>query len=300
MPRPLASLSLAVLLSASALAAVAAPASADIFADARRLIADSRLPEAREPLAALLEREPANLPARLLLAEVLGHIQRRDEAIELLKPALKTHPDNAALLGAYGGQCLLHASDLGGGFRALLLARRGREALERAVALSPADISIREGLIEFYRQAPALAGGDRAKARAHAAALARLDPVRGGVWSASLLVDEKRYHEALAACDAALAARPGDYVALYTLGRTVSECGLRLEDGEAALRRCLERKPGLSEPAHAEVWHRLGLIAEKRGDKAAARAAFERALAERPGFPAPAAALRRIHAAITP
>jgi predicted Zn-dependent protease len=274
--------------------ALAAPSATDTLAGARRLIADSRVPEARDPLAELLAREPDNLDARILLADVLGRIHRREEALELLKPALKAHPANGALLGAYGGQCLLRAGELGNGFRALLLARRGRDALERAVALAPKMISLREGLIEFYRQAPSIAGGDLAKARAHAAALTKLDPVRGAVWSASLLIEEERYAEALAVCDAALAARPDDYVALFTLGRTVSESGLRLDDGEAALRRCLERTPKTSEPDHAAVYYRLGMIAEKRGDRAAARAAYEQCIAEHPTFDGPAAALKRV------
>ncbi len=294
MPSPPAILRFAVLLFAFSGVALAVPTSADILSEARRLIADSRVPEARGPLTDLVAREPGNLDARILLADVLGRIHRREEAIELLKPALKDNAANAGLLGAYGGQCLLLAGELGGGFRALLLARRGRDAMEKAVALAPGMISLREGLIEFYRQAPSLAGGDLDKARSHAAALTKLDPVRGAVWSASILIDEKRYAEALAACDAALAARPDDYVALFILGRTVSESGLRLDDGEAALRRCLERTPKTSEPDHAGVYYRLGMIAEKRGDRAAARAAYERCIAERPTFDGPAEALKRV------
>jgi tetratricopeptide (TPR) repeat protein len=287
-------LCLAVSVLIFACTAFAIPPPADTLAEARRLIASSRVPEAREPLANLVAHEPGNLEARILLADVLGRIHRREEAIDLLKPALKDHSANAGLLGAYGGQCLLRAGELGGGFRALLLARRGRDAMERAVALAPGMISLREGLIEFYRQAPSLAGGDLEKARSHAAALAKLDPVRGAVWSASLLIEEKRYAEALAACDAALAVRPDDYMALFTLGRTVSESGLRLEDGEAALRRCLARTPKASEPGHAGVYYRLGMIAEKRGDRSAARAAYERCIAEGPTFNGPAEALKRV------
>jgi len=294
-PSPSAILRFALLLAACAGAALAAPSAADTLAEARRLIANSRLPEAREPLADLLTREPANLDARILLADVLGRLHRREEALELLKPALKEHPANADLLGAYAGQCLLRAGELGTGFRALLLARRGRETMERAVLLAPANLSLREGLIEFYRQAPSLAGGDLDKARGHAAALTKLDPVRGAVWSASLLIEEKRYAEALAACDAALAARPDDYLALFILGRTVSESGLRLDDGEAALRRCLEHAPKTIEPDQSAVYYRLGMIAEKRGNRAAARAAYERALAAHPTFSGPAEALKRVN-----
>jgi tetratricopeptide (TPR) repeat protein len=270
---------------------------ADELAEAQALIAADRLPEAREPLERLVASRPDDLDARLTLAGVYHGLGRREEGMRLLEPVLETHADDARVLGIYAGQCLLQAGELGMGFRALVLARRGREMMERAVALAPNEISYREALVDFYRQAPGFAGGSMAKARAHAEAITRIDPVRGGAWLAALLIDEGRHEEALAACDAALAARPDDYVALFTLGKTVSESGLRLADGEAALRRCLEMRPSASEPSHAGVWHRLGLIAELSGDLEAARAAQRRALELEPHFTRPAEALRRLERA---
>lgn len=272
------------------------PASAQIIAEARALVESRRLPEAREPLEKLLALEPANLEAALLLARVYDRVGRRDDAIALLEPFVEKHPRDAKLLGLYAGCCLLRAGELGTSFRAIGLARKGRDLLERAVALDPADIAYREGLVDFYRQAPALVGGSVAKARAHADAIARLDPVRGAAWQASILLQEGKHDEALAACDAALKARPDDYVALYTFGKTVSEAGRRLADGEAALRRCLEMTPRPAEPSHAGVWYRLGLIAEKRGDQSAARAAHRESLRLEPSFPRPAEALKRLGA----
>jgi tetratricopeptide (TPR) repeat protein len=270
------------------------PGRADVVVEARALIEGHRLPEAREPLEKLLAREPDNLEARLLLARVYNGVGRRDEGIELLEPAVAAHPADARVLGLYGGQCLLRAGELGLGLRALRLARRGRDLMERAVLLAPNDISYREGLVDFYRQAPMVAGGSLEKARGHAEAITRLDPVRGGAWEAAILVQEKRFSEAMAACDQALAARPDDYAALFSLGRTVSESGLRLDDGERSLRRCLEMVPAPSEPSHAGVYYRLGLIAELRGDKIAARELYRASLKLEPTFNRPAEALKRM------
>ena len=288
------SLVLLFLLGGAALSAAEEPRAEDTLAAARELIAASRLPEAREPLEALLKRAPANVEAALILADVYNGLGRRDQAIELLGPFVEKHPDDPRVLGACAGQYLLRSGELGLGFRALRLARRGSELMERAVALAPANIAYREGLVDFYRQAPGIAGGSLEKARGHADAIAKIDPVRGAAWQASILVQEKKFPEALAACDAALAKRPDDYVALFTLGRTVAESGLRLDDGEAALRRCLARAPAPSEPGHAAVWLRLGLIAEHRGDRAAARAAYEKSLELEPGSRQPAEALKRL------
>ncbi len=276
---------------------VGQPARAGAVDDARALIEGHRLPEAREPLEQLLAREPQNLEARLLLARVYHGVGRRDEGIELLEPAVAAHPDDARVLGLCGGQCLLRAGELGLGLRALRLARRGRDLMERAVRLAPDDISYREGLVEFYRQAPMVAGGSLEKARGHAEAISRIDPVRGGAWEAAVLMQEKRYPEAMAACDRALSARPDDYAALFALGRTVSESGLRLDDGERSLRRCLEKVPTPSEPSHAGVYYRLGLIAERRGDKIAARRLYRSALDLEPTFNRPVEALKRLDGA---
>ncbi len=269
-----------------------------MVAEARALFDASRLPEAREPLEALLAREPRHLEASLLLAGVYDGLQRREDAIRLLEPLLKLHPNDARVVAIYAGQCLLRAGELGAGFRALRLARRGSELMERAIELDPQEIAYREGLVDFYRQAPRIAGGSREKAFRHAEGIARLDPVRGASWQATLLLEEGRPHEALAAAERALAARPDDYAALFTFGRTVSETGLRLAEGDHALRSLLARQPGPDEPTHAAVWFRLGLIAERNADPAGARAAYEKALALEPGFSRPAEALRRLPSAL--
>ncbi len=277
------------------LAALAAPGETSL-AEVQALFAAGRLPETIAPLEKMHADAPASVEVALLLARAYNGVGRRDQGIELLEPFVASHPDDPQVLGLYAGQCMLRAGELGTSFRALRLARRGSALMERAVALAPGDIGYREGLVDFYRQAPAIAGGGLEKARAHADAIARLDPVRGAAWQASILMEERRYDDALAACDAALAARPDDYVALFTLGRTVSECGLRLADGEAALRRCLAMTPKASEPSHAGVWYRLGLIAEKKGDVAAARQAYQASLEREPTFNRPAEGLKRLDA----
>ena len=276
--------------------ALASPDDAAL-SEVRALLAAGRLPETLAPLEKLHAEHPVSVEVALLLARAYNGVGRRDQGIELLEPFVASHPDDPQVLGLYAGQCMLRAGELGTSFRALRLARRGSALMERAVTLAPQDIGYREGLVDFYRQAPAIAGGGLEKARAHADAIARIDPVRGAAWQASILMEEKRYADALAACDAALAARPDDYVALFTLGRTVSESGLRLADGEAALRRCLAMTPKPSEPSHAGVWYRIGLIAEKNGDFAAARSAYRASLEREPTFNRPAEGLKRIDAA---
>ncbi|AHF89803.1 hypothetical protein OPIT5_05690 [Opitutaceae bacterium TAV5] len=247
---------------------------ADALSAARTLLDTERLPEAREPLETFLAAEPQNAEARLLLGRVYIGLGRLADAVATLEPALRATPDTAPLaprlLAEYGRACLLHASELGFSFRAPSLARRGRDALEKASALAPDNIAYHEGLVEFYRHAPGIAGGSRSKAMAHAQAITRLDAVRGSLHEAALSADEKRFTEALALCDRALAAEPDNYFALYTLGRIAADSGQRTDEGQRALLRCLTMTPTPTEPTRASVYFRLGLLAEKQNQRSQA------------------------------
>jgi len=189
------------------------------------------------------------------------------------------------------------------------LARRTKSELERASALAPAYLDARDGLVEFYLQAPGIVGGSVSKARAQAAEMKRIDPYRGEL--AALKVAQRsndtgaviRGYETLiesfpdsagpySALAVTYAARrqwadgwrtidrwsgrtPDSYAARYAAGRMAAESGQRPDQGEKALREYLshELKPG--EPSLAAAHWRLGMILEKRGDRDGARREYE-------------------------
>jgi tetratricopeptide (TPR) repeat protein len=253
-----------------------------------------RVPEAREQLAALVAREPDNVRALWYLGQSELKMQRREEAAATLAKAAELAPKDHRILADYGSASLLRATELGVSFRAIGFARRGRNALEKAVALAPDITGYREGLVQFYTRAPGFAGGDFDKAYAHIAEISKRDPARGTVIRANTLASEKRYDEALAACEKFLADHPDHYLALYTLGRIAAETGRELARGEAALRRCLEITPQIQEPDHAGAHYRLGMIAEKNNRPADARREYEAALALEPAFSEAKTALARL------
>jgi tetratricopeptide (TPR) repeat protein len=162
------------------------------------------------------------------------------------------------------------------------------------VKLAPEITGYREGLIQFYTRAPGFAGGSFARAYAHIDEIGKLDPARAAMIKAHVLCSEKRYDEALSACEAVLRDHPDTYLALYTLGRILSATGRDLARGETALRRCLELTPRAEEPAHAAVHYRLGLIAEKDNRPADALRAYQTALDEEPAHTQAAEALARL------
>jgi len=103
---------------------------------------------------------------------------------------------------------------------------------------------------------------------------------------ALFLADRGRPSEAFALVDAYQKRRPADPLGWFQVGRLAAATGQELDRGEEALRRYLAAPPAPSPvagmpsvPTLATVHVRLGNIAERRGNKAAARAEYQRALA---------------------
>jgi tetratricopeptide (TPR) repeat protein len=253
-----------------------------------------RVPEAREQLAPIVAREPKNTRALWYLGRCELKMQRRGAAADTLARAAELAPTNAEILADYGSASLLRATELGVSFSAIGYARRGRTALEQAVKIDPDNIDYREGLVQFYTRAPGFVGGDFARAYAHIAEIQKRDPSRGAINQANTLCSEKRYDEALAACEAFLLTQPDNYLALYTLGRIASETGRGLERGEQALRRCLQLTPRIQDPDHAGAHYRLGLIAEKANRPSDARSAYQAALKLEPTLEMASTAVNRL------
>jgi predicted Zn-dependent protease len=68
----------------------------------------------------------------------------------------------------------------------LFLARRFRKEIDRDLALDPEDVQAWRDLMEYYRLAPGIAGGDRTRAAAIARHIGSLDPAQGFLTQAEL------------------------------------------------------------------------------------------------------------------
>jgi len=253
--------------------------------------------------------------------------QKPDKADDEFEKAVKLEDANAVYhfwLGRAVGDQAGDANPL----RQPGLARRTKAEFERAAALAPDYVDAREGLVEYYLAAPGILGGSKDKARAEAAEIAKRNPFRGGVLGvtialrtndttaairgyealiaanpdsvglygslATLLGAQRRWSDAWTAIDRLNALRPDWLPARYAFGRMAAESGERLEQGEAALRAYLTQPPQAGQPSHAGAHWRLGMIAEKRGDRAGARREFEAALALDPNLAGAKAGLARV------
>jgi tetratricopeptide (TPR) repeat protein len=235
-----------------------------------------RYPEARAALERVLAAEPNNAEACYYLGETLlcrGDANALDDAVPWLEKALKLDPNNPSYLADFGGASI----ELAEKHTSLSAAVKGRDALEKAVALEPDNLEARTGLMQFYERAPWPLGSS-AKAAAQLEEIRRRDPDRALVLMVVARANAQDYAGAFKLCDEVLARRPDDYNALYQYGRTAAASGQNFERALACLKKCLTLPvPGPSAPTYSSVWHRIGLLQERFGHPAEARAAYETA-----------------------
>lgn len=196
------------------------------------------------------------------------------------------------------------------------LARKTKNAFEKAVALDGDNINARAYLAQFYQLAPGVMGGSEEKAREQVQAIRSRNAYRGALAAAGyasrandpagaekeylaltkshpdslapwngllgIQVQARRWTDAFATADAlrALAGREanGD----YAIGRIAALSGEQLDKGEAALRRYLTITPSSTQPSLASAHFRLGQIMAAKKDTTAARAQYQAALKLQP------------------
>ncbi|MDQ8153055.1 MAG: tetratricopeptide repeat protein [Gemmatimonadota bacterium] len=246
----------------------------------RTLLAEDKIPDAERWFTKAADLDPRRADAHLWMARALG--------IQAQRASMLKQP---------------------------FLARKVKAAVDRAIEIDPENLDARELRWQFYAMAPAVMGGGEDKARAEAAEITRRNKYRGQLLSAGAagrskdfataerllksliaeypdsvapvgayavwLADRTRPAEAFAVVDAFQKRRPSDPVALFQIGRVAAATGQQLDRGEEALRKylTLAPPPAPNVPTLSTTHVRLGNIAERRGNTAAARAAYEQALA---------------------
>ena len=278
-----------------ALLALVATAAEPSLEEARRLVDARSYPEAQTMLEQRAAAHPDEAETHFLLGTLALLRNDRDAAVKALERATQLEPGSAVyqrrLGDAYG-----RAAQKASMFRQLSLAKQSLAAYRRAVELAPRDLEAQTSLFDYYRVAPAIAGGGPERAREQAEVIARLDAIRGYHARSAVLVAEKKPAEAIAELERGLREKPDDYSLLHGIGRLAASSGEAMDRGLATLARCLELTPPTDQPGHAAVQWRRTQILERRGDRAAALAACEATLALDPNHSAAAAAAKRLRA----
>jgi tetratricopeptide (TPR) repeat protein len=264
--------------------------------------------EAKKQLAPIKEGNRDFAAAQYYLGRIAFNEGLYDEASEYLEEATEADDRQAAYFEWYG-KALGNVAQKSNMVRQGMLAPKMKAAWERAVQLDPKSTGPRLSLVEYYMQAPGFMGGSKEKAEATAREIMALDPaeghrVLGSIYARNKKVAEaekeyleaarlnpqyknalvgfylaeQQHEKAFVLLEEALKKSPDDMLVQYQVGRTSAVSGLRLEQGEAALRKYLTYTPKPNEPSLAGANMRLGQILEKKGNKPAAKKHYDTAL----------------------
>ena len=146
------------------------------------------------------DAEPAYLLSQVKLA--YGDVEA---ARALAEKAVALEPKNSNYHFQLASACGLTA-EKASLFSKAHWAKRFWEEAGTAVSLDPRNLDARQGLLEFYLQAPRLMGGGQDKARAMADEIAKIDPVSGFLAQARLALEQKDRGKELDAFNKAAAA----------------------------------------------------------------------------------------------
>lgn len=288
-------------------ASIAAQSMADN--DLCNRIGDSRYPDARAQVQQLAQAGGARgsffAGCLALMAdrfsEAAGHFERAVKA-----------DDRNAVAHFFLGRAYAEQAQRANVFKQASLAKKTKNEFDRAAQLDPEYLDAREGLAQYYAQAPGIMGGSKDKARAQMEEIRRRNPYRGGMLAAQLAnrekqldvamrewtqlttlypdslapwanvafahAGQKRWDDAWATVDRLQKAVPGSMWAQYVAGRMAAESGQQLDRGEQSLRRYLGYTPKPGEAPLANAHWRLGTIHERRGQTDAARREYQAAL----------------------
>lgn len=249
------------------------------------------------------------------------------KAADLLEQAIKINPNKAEyhllLAEAYGT-----LAENAGMFKQASLAKKAKAELERALQIDPRSFEARNGMISFYLQAPAIMGGSVEKALEQAAAIKKIDALRGHrayvriymhekkpdlarkegleavrtmptsgeahFFLGNLYFNDKNWAAALREYDTALKLAPNFMPTRFRIGVLAAESNSIHARGEEALKAYLAYKPVADEPNHGSAWYYLGKLYEIQGRKADAKQAYLNAQKIAPKSSAITDALKRV------
>lgn len=210
--------------------------------DGVALFEQHKYAEAKKVLSEVVAREPGNAEAHAYLALVfLNFVRDTDQAVEHLQQAVKLADGNAKYHN-WLGACYGRKAATSGVFKAMSAASKCRAEFERAVALDPNYTEARFSLLQYYLNAPGIAGGSVAKAKEQAAALARIKPYQGALAFGTIAEYEKQPARAEESYRQAIAAEPSNGDAYNQLGYFFLRQN-RPKDALAQFRRLVELAP---------------------------------------------------------
>jgi len=259
---------------------------------------------------------PSDPEARLWLGKAYLKARDWDQAVREMEKAVELSPSTARYHLWLGRACGAKASHVFFA-KAFGWARRVVKEFETARRLDPKDLDVRFDLLQFYLEAPAIAGGGKDKAEAEAREIARLDPSKGYTARASVfrkdekwdlakkelvqatvdypnadsfkdlaeyLFDRKDYKGALDNAKKALALRAESKRTRLLAAASSIRLRSDLESAARTLQELAEGSLDDEDPSFEEVYYWLGECHLEKGEKDKARKAYQSALVFDPDY----------------
>ena len=325
-------LTIAVLMMALGMAAVAAPSStssstAPVTIGANELLSAGRVDDALKALDQRLKKSPADAEAYNLLSRSYFAIQKWDHAVDASERAVALAPNNSEY-HMWLGRAYAEKADHSSFVTAAKLTKQIREQFERAVELDASNVSARSDLAEFYIEAPGFMGGGKNKALREVDAMAQRDIAKthwlqariaekdhrldaaeveyknaieasgnqGSYWLnlASFYKRQKRLNDMEAAISSAIAADKKRPNVLFDAAQILFGAGRNFVGAANCVRKYLAGGPIEEGPAF-QAHYLLGRILEQQGDKAGAAAEYKAALELASDFDRAREALDRVN-----
>lgn len=277
---------------------------------------------------ARLKSDPGDAVSAIYLGRIYMGKKKGKEAIAVLEKAVELTPDDAEAHYWLSQAYFNHIASVGF-MRKASLASKGKASAEQSLARDPSHMGARISLIQYYLQAPRIAGGSVDKAKENAEILKTHDLRAGRLQMAGIYLNQdnagaaeqeyqallqafpedvdvlydvgfyyqqnKRYDEAFRIFRQAIAtADEGALKSYYQLGRTAVLAEEQLAEGIEAYKYYLAQEIPEGLPSHASASWRLGMIYELAARKDEAIAAYEAALETEPDHEQAKVALKRL------
>lgn len=205
-----------------------------------------------------------------------------ETAIERLDAASEADPESS-LFSLWSGEAYVRRIDQVGMLKKMGVARRALSSFERAVELAPEDYEAREALMDYYLNAPSIAGGSHDKATAQAKEMMKLDAAKGHRLMARIHIEDEDWKAAEGEYRAALGAGEESSSIYYWLGFAAQQ----REDWDAAFdafEKAIELDAQSLPPYYQ--YARTAIFSETRMDQAAEHLLFYLEQPQQRGSPA--------------
>lgn len=208
------------------------------------LIERGHYKQARILLEKALIADPNDATAMMQLAFIKLEFNEVPAATSLAERAVSLKPKDAQA-HAVLADCYGQAAENAGMFEGLSLSRAFRKDVEAALAIDPKNYEALHSYMQYYLEAPAIAGGSKSKAREMAERIAAVDAYKGARARIEIALHENQRDHLLELYQKAVEADPESYDGLVAIASLYASQNWRdLAKAEEYAKHAIRVDPG--------------------------------------------------------